>query len=196
MRQRLLVALLFSLALLTSGCGGRVTGVEGREFSDPAEALAYLQSVIEQKLRQVEPLPAPIAGHAVVTISEQGLFEKMARDSDPSMDSAAASQFARLIEENALHLPRMIERRGIFQGTEILRVDNPGSALIPVNGYLIVYEFVFVDGRNQSRVKMGAVGESELQVLLLKRSPTSEDDMRLLFLEVIENYVETHPPSS
>lgn len=183
------------LLLLAAGCGG-FTLIEGQKFSDPVEALAFLQSLNEQKLGQVEPLPDPIAGRAFITIWEQGTYEDMTRVDYPYMNAVEVSQHARILEERAMLLPRMIERRGIFQVIEILRADNPSSALFPADGYLIVYEFAVIESRGHDRIKIGAAGEPVLQALLLKRPPTSEGDLRLLFLEAIETYVETHPPSS
>ena len=194
MRKLYSFTVVLALILLAAGCGPPVINIEGRKFSDPAEALAFLQSVNERKLGQVEPLPAPIAGHAVVTILEQSSFENMTREYFPSMDATDVALYARQIEENSMLVPRMIERRGIFQVTEILRVDNPSSATIPADGYLIAHTYILIKGQNRQRIKIGAAGDSVLQILPLKRQPTSEEEMRLLYLEGIETFVETHHP--
>lgn len=193
MRQRILMVMLFSLAVLTSGCAHRVTGVEGREFSNPAEALAHLQSVNEQKLRQVEPLPAPVAGLANMAVPTQSYFDSLAQTNYPDMNAEKASQFARLIEENAMLLPRMIQRRAIFQTVKIVRSNIPSAELVPANGHMVFLEYIFLAGQNTSRVTMATAGDPEMRVLLLKRSPTSEDEMRMLFLGAIEDYVKAHP---
>jgi len=120
---------------------------DARDFENPDEGLAWARSIIEQTVADTMPLPAPIAGPAVLVVPTDEQFDLQVRYTGYSYQKwpnifytaimPPRSQFFLLVKEQYLSIARVMERRNIFASLEVIRSDSADELSAPPHGYLI-----------------------------------------------------------
>ena len=181
--------LLLPAVLALAACGVRYT-VDGRSFATADEALAYIQSTmdeVDELIAKIEPLPSPTGGPVVIVLPTRDHGKRLARLEFPNREEEWIKFLAGGLFLFWPFEARMIERRNIFEEVRIVWAETPEGVDVPPNGYLIWREL-----RSLTTKFWHIVAAGELQTTEIKLEVTELPD----FLGEIEDFVKTHRPAA
>ena len=182
------LALVVSLGF--AGCGPPGYQIHGHSFHSFEDAAAYVRAKNEELYANVQPLPALIAGPALVIVPTRIQIERAARVAAPIWDDRQIQQFVELsVPYNYSY--RIIERRNIFQSVQHIEAESPEGVEVPHHGYLIWYEWRTVG--YGADVHIVAAGEAQRTMIQDGAAFLDERDAAQRLLPEIESYVKTHP---
>ena len=149
---------------------------------------------MERYRNAIEPLASPLAGPVVVVLPTRDQYEKNLRMYGPgSMNQEQITNHATMGLETSKAIVRLIERRNIFEQTQIIhRGGTPVDIKAPRGGYLL---WVNCTLRTCPDYYMSAVGGSAMIELEVQWPGTESEYLRQL-LRAVENFVKSHRPST
>ena len=164
--------------------------VEGITFHEPEAAQRYLDSLHQEWLGRVEPLPRPLATKGVVIIpSYQYLRDGIERTAGGSVEHKTT--LATLADRNWLFVANMIQQRGIFGEVELVRSETADSVSSEVGDYVLWYRFVYGQGTQRFIKRHGQPSFSER---FIERSDNpSRSEFQRRELESIEAFILENP---
>lgn len=173
------------------GCAHGDYDYGGHRFDSYEEARAYARIYDDQLAASVEPLPAPIAGPAIVISPPWAQWNDAMRRVFPLKDAEFVREMTELYSEQTSI--RAIERRNIFESVERRRARSDEGTEAPPGGYLILYQMQDLPNGFHVEVYIIASGEPERANLSLGMRPVADERAATARLvEEIENYVRAH----
>jgi len=185
-----IIALAGLVALV--GCAHGDYEYGSRAFDSYEAARAYARTYDDQLAATIEPLPAPIAGPAIVISPPWAQWQDAMRRVFPLKDDKFAGEMANLYGEQSSI--GAIERRNIFKSVERKKARSEEGTPIPPGGYLILYQMQDLPNGFHVEVYIIASGETERTSLSIGARPVADQKAATQRLvEEIEKYVRTHP---
>lgn len=190
--RRGVVAVALAMTLGLAGClnaSNRAYSIDGHTFHGFDNAAAYMRAKNEEQLANVQPLPAPIAGPALVVVPTRAQIVRTLGLAPPYWDEHEIRQLVELYS----YLYRSVERRNIFQSVQDIEAENPEGTQVPAQGYLIWYELrPFGAGDIGTFAHMIASGEAQ-RTMIFDAMQFAEEEWPTRVVHEIEKYVKAHP---
>ncbi len=180
-----------ALALGLAGCTHTSYVIGERKFQDYEEARSYSDALENQLLAEIQPLPAPIAGPAIVIYPTRAQWEDDGRRNYPFASEQEIQDHVEL-GVGTHFVARVLERRNIFQSVRYIEAESPEGTQVPPGGYLLWYEMRDIGRVTGTDLHIIASGESErTRIVEVGESAGFEEGMHEL--QAIEEYVKVHP---
>jgi hypothetical protein len=186
------LAIALAMTLGLAGCvdaSNRVYYIDGHTFHGFENAAAYVRAKNEERFASVRPLPAPIAGPALVVIPTRAQIVRALGVAAPYWDDHEIQQLVELYSYSY----RSIERRNIFRSVQHIEAESPEGAQVPPQGYLIWYELrPFGAGGTGTFAHIVASGEAQ-RTMIFDAIQFVDEEAPTRLLHAIEKYVKAHP---
>lgn len=182
---------IFCLAITQSLAACQTTSYQagGAVFATPGEALAFTRQITSATIRQIQPLPAPIAETITVVSPTRGQAVAVLRAANT--DPRHLDYLVDAAMENWSLPAQQIERRGAFKRVVVKQADAPALSDIEPGGYLLWLE---APTRDQYFYHVAAKGMRETVRLQYRDlSGSSPVDQVTHLMESLETFVRTHP---
>jgi len=167
----------------------RAYSIDGHTFHGFDNAAAYMRAKNEEQLANVRPLPAPIAGPALVVVPTRAQIVSTLGLAPPYWGDHEIQQLVELYS----YLYRNIERSNIFRSVQHVEAESPEGAQVPAQGYLIWYELrPFGAGEVGTFAHIAVSGEAQ-RTMIFDAIQFTEEDAPTHLLHEIEKYVTAHP---
>ena len=187
MRVIAVLAPLLAIVLLAA-CGPRYH-VEGQTFETKQAALDHAEKVLREQFGEPPPLPAPIAGPAVLVAPRAADIEVIYRREHPGQPTQLVELIAGAAAISYSVIADVVESRAIFTRVERVSAPTPDGVTVPERGYLLWLQQV---NATDEFLHIMAHGESETTELTTGATPEKDIDL-VIFVEAIEAFVRSHP---
>lgn len=181
-----------AVAAALAGCSHTDYVLGGRTFHSYEEARAYVRTTYDQWVAEVQPLPAPIAGPAIVIVPTRAQWEADARRDFPWMNDQEIKNAVELTVGDQYSF-RVIERRNIFESARLVEAESADGTEVPPHGYLILHEMRQAGKHTGTDMHIIASGEAGWTKIFDGGQIVDPKEATPRLLQAIEDYVKAHP---